>query len=455
MFQTINPATGEVIQTYNYLSLKEMDAIVERASRSFRLWREAPLPERAEVLRKLSVRFREHKKELAALMNQEMGKALEEGVAEIEKCAIACEYFAEMGAEFLMPHPMSAPYALNYPASYAHSEVRFEPLGIIFSIMPWNFPFWQFIRFAAPSIMIGNVILLKHANLTAGCGAKIEELCIGLWDEQIIFNLTLDHSEAARLIQNPKIRGVTFTGSTSGGREVAKTAGEALKKTVLELGGSDAYIIMADANIEKAAKICAQARMINHGQSCIAAKRFIVHKDVYDNFVLQMKAELSAYPTSVLASGEFQSQLQQQVEKMKKLGGQVLLGGRIPSGVGAFYPPTLIVFDKDDPEIHKEELFGPVALVLRAESVDEAFEIANSSPFGLGGGIFSGNAEKAQDLVAKRMEAGFVMVNDFVKSDPRLPFGGVKDSGYGRELGSFGFYEFCNVKTVVRGISFE
>ncbi|MGZ3804305.1 MAG: aldehyde dehydrogenase family protein [Pseudobdellovibrionaceae bacterium] len=440
MFQTINPATGEVVQTYTYLSLKEIDSIVDKASSSFLSWREAAIPDRAEALRRLSVNFREHKQELASLMQQEMGKSLSEGIAEIEKCAFTCEYFAEKGGELLNPQSIME-----------NREVRFEPLGIIFSIMPWNFPFWQFIRFAAPSLMIGNVILLKHAHITAGCAGKIEKLCRNIWDEQIVFNLPIDHFEAMRLIHNPKIRGVTFTGSTRAGREVAKTAGEALKKTVLELGGSDAYIIMSDANIEKAAKICASGRMINNGQSCIAAKRFIAHQDIFEDFVRQLKAELSAYPTSVLASVDLQSQLQEQVEKMKALGAQVLLGGSILAGVGAYYPPTLLVFDKNDPEIHKEELFGPVALVLKAESVEEAFELANSSPFGLGGGIFSGNAEQAQELVAKKMEAGLVVVNDFVKSDPRLPFGGVKDSGFGRELGTFGFYEFCNVKTIIQG----
>jgi succinate-semialdehyde dehydrogenase/glutarate-semialdehyde dehydrogenase len=443
MFQTINPATGEVVQAYNYLSLKEVDIIVERASYSLKAWREVSIPRRAEALKKLATNLREHKKELATLMNQEMGKAVAEGVVEIEKCAMTCDYFAEKGAALLKPQTINA--------NYAHSEVQFEPLGIVFSIMPWNFPFWQFIRFAAPSIMIGNVILLKHADLTAGCATKIEELCRYIYDEQIVFNLHIDHSEAARLIQNPQIKGVTFTGSTRGGREVARIAGEALKKIVLELGGSDAYVVMADADIEKAAKICAQGRMVNNGQSCIAAKRFIVHKDVYENFVMQMKVELADYSISPLASIKFQSQLQEQVEKMKKIGGKVLLGGSIPSGVGAFYPPTLLAFDKNDPGIHQEELFGPVALVVRAESLEEAFAIVNSSPFGLGGGIFSGNPEKAQELVAKKMESGFVVVNDFVKSDPRLPFGGVKDSGHGRELGSFGFYEFCNIKTVARG----
>lgn len=443
MFQTINPATGDVVQSYNYLTLKEVDEIVGRAAHSLKTWRQTEVTLRAEVLRTLASRLKEHKKELGTLMNLEMGKTVAEGVAEIEKCAAACEYYAEFGPALLAPQVVAA--------NYIHSEIRFEPLGIIFSIMPWNFPFWQFIRFAAPSLMIGNVILLKHADLTAGCGAKIEEICRGLFPEQLVFNLHIDHSEAARLIHKPEIRGVTFTGSTRGGREVSKVAGEALKKTVLELGGSDAYIVMADADLEKAAKTCAKGRMINNGQSCIAAKRFIVHKDVFESFTRQLKAELAAFPTSPLASQKFQTQLQEQIEKLKAVGGKVILGGIIPSGVGAFYPPSLMVFEKNDPLIHQEELFGPVAMVIRAESDDEAFELANSSPFGLGGGIFSANAEKAAELVAKRMEAGFVVVNDFVKSDARLPFGGVKDSGHGRELANFGFYEFCNIKTLARG----
>lgn len=443
MFQTINPANGEVVQTYHYLTVKQVDAVVEKAAHSLQAWREVSVERRAQALKQLANNLREHKKELATLMNQEMGKAVNDGIAEVEKCATACEYFAEKGAELLRPQRVAA--------NYASSEVRFEPMGIIFSIMPWNFPFWQFIRFAAPSIMIGNVILLKHADITAGCAAKIEELCKNIYDEQIVFNLHIDHALAAHLIAHPKVRGVTFTGSTRGGREVSKAAGAALKKIVLELGGSDAYIVLPDANIEHAAKACAQGRMINNGQSCIAAKRFIVHKDVFEKFTQQMKAELAAFPISPLAAVKFQSQLQEQVEKMKSLGGQVLLGGTAPSKPGAFYPPTLIAFTNNNPAIHSEELFGPVALVIRAESEDEAFTMANSSPFGLGGGIFSSNAERAQELVAKKMESGFVVVNDFVKSDARLPFGGVKESGHGRELGSFGFYEFCNVKTVARG----
>jgi succinate-semialdehyde dehydrogenase/glutarate-semialdehyde dehydrogenase len=443
VFQTINPATGDVVQTYKYLSSHEVDARIEKAAQSFKTWKTVSVADRANVLKKLATEFREHKRVLAGIMNEEMGKSVEDGIAEIEKCAAACDYFSEKGPEFLKPQIIAA--------NYAHSEIRFEPMGIIFSIMPWNFPFWQFIRFAAPSLMIGNVILLKHADLTAGCAAKIESICQNIFSEQLVFNLHIGHEEAARVIQNPKVHGVTFTGSTRGGREVGRVAGEALKKTVLELGGSDAYIVLADADIHLAAKTCAKGRMINNGQSCIAAKRFIVHQDVYELFVKQLKGELESYKASPLASKKFQTQLQAQVEKLKSLGGQVLLGGVTPEGAGAFYPPSLMAFEKDHPDVHKEEVFGPVALVFKARDIDHAFEIANASPYGLGGGIFSRNEGLAQELVAKNMESGFVVVNDFVKSDARLPFGGVKDSGHGRELSAFGFHEFCNIKTVARG----
>lgn len=443
MFHTINPATGEVVQTYSHLDSRVVDVLIDQAVESFQAWRDVPVSQRAKALQHLASRLREQKAELAALMNQEMGKDLADGVAEILKCAEACDYFAEKGPEFLTPRPVAA--------NYAQSEIQIAPLGVIFSIMPWNFPFWQFIRFAAPSIMIGNVILLKHSDLTAGCAEQIEDLCRPLFAKPLVFNLRIDHTEAARVLRHPQVRGVTFTGSTRGGRDVARVAGEALKKTVLELGGSDAYLVLADADLELAARTCAQARMINNGQSCIAAKRFIVQDEVFEDFVRGLKAELEKFKPQPLASLKFRAPLQEQVEQMKSYGGKLLLGGSIPSGPGAFYPPTLLVFEKNHPDIHQEEIFGPVAMVIRAGSVEEAIEIANSSPFGLGGGIFSRNSEKAQALVAQKMEAGTVVVNGFVRSDARLPFGGVKDSGHGRELSSFGFYEFCNIKTVARG----
>ncbi len=445
MFQTINPATGEVVQTYSYGTLAEIDQKLEIARESFEAWRRTSIEQRAAILNLMAARLREQSLSLAQIIHQEMGKSISGAQAEIEKSAFACAYFASRAAEFLSPQKVAS--------AYKSSEIYFEPLGVILSIMPWNFPVWQFVRFAAPALLSGNVILLKHSDITAGCAERIEEMFKDLFAAPLIFNMRMDHSETARVIRSAVIRGVTFTGSTRGGREVAKVAGEALKKTVLELGGSDAYVVLPDADLAKAARLCSAGRMINNGQSCIAVKRVIACKEIFESFVALLKNELGSYPVEALAHARFQSQLQRQVDKLVAAGGQVVLGGRIPEKAGAFYPPTLVVFERDSSVVHEEELFGPVLVVVRASNIDEAFSIANASVYGLGGGIFSQDEKQARELVSKKMEAGFVVVNDFVKSDPRLPFGGVKDSGYGRELGAFGIYEFCNIKTVAIGDS--
>jgi succinate-semialdehyde dehydrogenase/glutarate-semialdehyde dehydrogenase len=446
MFQTVNPATGQVVQSYSFATDVEIQSTLQKAHENFNWWRQTSIAERASVVQKLAAEFRAQKNTLAELMTLEMGKTQEEGLAEIEKCAVTLEYFAEKGPEFLKPEPVSIPKA--------ESEIHFEPLGVILSIMPWNFPFWQFVRFAAPSLMIGNVIVLKHSTITAGCAQKIEEMCRKVVEKTLIFNLRLDHEQAAKVMGDPAIRGVTFTGSTAGGREIAKTAGQALKKTVLELGGSDAYLVLADADIPMAAKKCAAGRMINNGQSCVAAKRFIVVADVFDSFVKEMKTELAKFKTLPLAQQKFKIQLLEQVQKMQSLGGKLLLGGEAGGPVQlphAFFPPSLLVFQENHPGIHQEELFGPVAMVIKAKDTREAITIANASPYGLGGGIFSGDEKAARELARKELEAGFVVVNDTVRSDARLPFGGVKNSGYGRELSLHGFREFCNIKTVLVG----
>lgn len=443
MFQTINPATGEVVQTYNYMSLAEIDQSLAAARASSLVWKKTTLSQRESVLRSMAARLRENQNDLAQMIHLEMGKKHSAALAEIEKSAFTCEYFASRGSELLRPQ--------RQESSYKISEICFEPLGVVLSIMPWNFPVWQFIRFAAPAILSGNVILLKHANITAGCATLIEKVFKDLFSTQLIFNLRMDHAETTRVIRSPVVQGVTFTGSTGGGREVAKVAGEALKKTVLELGGSDAYIVLPDADLEGAARMCVAGRMVNNGQSCIAVKRVIVCKEIFESLVPLLKKEMSSYAIEALAHLKFQSQVQLQVEKLMAAGGRVLLGGSIPERVGAFYPPTLIVFDEDAAVIHEEEIFGPVLVVIKAASLDDAFVMANASPFGLGGGLFSKDEDRAKFLALKKLDAGFVVVNDFVKSDPRLPFGGVKDSGYGRELSVFGLYEFCNIKTVAIG----
>jgi succinate-semialdehyde dehydrogenase/glutarate-semialdehyde dehydrogenase len=441
MIQTVNPATGQVVQTYSSFTASEIQSRLGKASESYSWWRQQELSKRAELVFALAKEFRAQKDSLAELMTLEMGKSHKEGVSEIEKCADTFDYFAKNASHFLKPEPV--------PIEGLQAEVHFESLGVILSIMPWNFPFWQFVRFAAPSLMIGNVILLKHSNITSGCAARIEDICNKLSQQPLIFNLRIDHDQAAEVMKSSLIKGVTFTGSTKGGREIAKTAGEALKKTVLELGGSDAYLILKDADIAEAAKICAAGRMINAGQSCVAAKRFIAVPEIFEEFVSAFKKELEKFPPALLAHEKFKNQLQEQVEKLTKLGGKILLGGKADPGKNAFYPPSLMIFEKAPQEVHAEELFGPVAMVFRAENEDQAFKIANASPFGLGGGIFSKDTERAKNRIAKDLDAGYVIVNGTVRSDPRLPFGGVKDSGYGRELSIHGFREFCNVKTVV------
>ncbi len=443
-FQTVNPATGETIKTYSHRDWQSVEPLIDSAYKNFLVWRKTSFQERAEILLQLGQKLKDSKAEIAGLMHVEMGKLLSEGKAEVDKSILACDYYAKEGERLLRPRETES--------TYKEAQVRFDPLGPIFSIMPWNFPLWQLIRFAVPSIMAGNVILLKHSDISAGMGELIEKIFGELKSPvPLLTNLHVDHEIAEKIIAHPSIRGVTFTGSTRGGRSVATAAAKSLKKTVLELGGSDAYIVMEDANIEHAARVCAKARLVNCGQSCVAGKRFIVHTKVADAFTRAFIEEMKKTELGPLAHQKFQTQLIKQVEMLKSWGGRVVLGGTAPQGIGAYYPATVVVFDKNNPAMHSEEIFGPVASVIVVENEKEAFEVANASPFGLGGALFSGNIEKAKALVEKELEAGFVVVNDQVKSDPRLPFGGVKESGYGRELGEFGIYEFVNVKTVAVG----
>ncbi|WII70957.1 NAD-dependent succinate-semialdehyde dehydrogenase [Bdellovibrio sp. 22V] len=440
-FSTVNPATGDVVKTYTHLSWEDTEKEIIKASQDFQLWRAASWDERSRVLHLLAQSLRHHKTEIAEVMNREMGKLISEGKAEVEKCAVTCEYYAKEAPGMLRNQPAASPYT--------SAEVSFQPLGVIFSVMPWNFPLWQVIRFAAPALMAGNVILLKHADLTAGTAELIHQIFSELTSEyQLLRNIHVDHDTAARVIAHPQVRGVTFTGSSAGGRAVAMEAAKNLKKIVLELGGSDAYLVLDDADIKMAAKICAKARLVNCGQSCVAGKRFIVHEKVAKDFIHLFAEEMKAAELAPLASVKFQKQIISQVEKLKSWGGKVVLGGSAPQGPGAFYPATVVVFENDLPEIHKEEVFGPVASVFIVESTEEALRVANSSPYGLGGGIFTQDIDKGRELIEKELQAGFVVVNDYVKSDPRIPFGGVKESGYGRELGHFGILEFVNIKTV-------
>lgn len=441
-FHTVNPASGEVLKSYPHMSWPEAETQINRAAKDFEVWRQKTFFERGMVLRKLAESLRKQKSDLAQTMNLEMGKLIIEGKAEVEKCAVTCEYYAEHAETMLRNQVVPS-------SPYAQAEVSFQPQGVIFSVMPWNFPLWQVIRFAAPALMAGNVILLKHADLTAGTAEKIGALFKELTtDVCLLRNLQVNHNVAAQVIAHPEVQGVTFTGSSQGGRAVAIEAAKNLKKIVLELGGSDAYLILEDADVDLAAKACAKARLVNCGQSCVAGKRFIVHEKVSKDFLRLFVNEMKAAELAPLAARRFQQTLIEQVEKLKAWGGKVVLGGSAPLGAGAYYPATVVVFESDHPEIHREEIFGPVAIVLIVKSTEEALAAANSSPYGLGGGVFTADSPRGKNLIEKELQAGFVVVNDYVKSDPRIPFGGVKESGYGRELSHFGILEFVNIKTV-------
>lgn len=448
-FQTINPYTGEVLETYRHLASHEAMLVIEQAHISFLNWKNQTPVNRAAVLKRMAAAFRKNNRPLSQIIGREMGKPLQQGRDEVEKCAVALEYFAEHGPEFLKPQDVDGPYEKN--------QIHLQPQGVILAIMPWNFPLWQAIRFAAPCLMAGNTIVLKPADITAGSSKAMIAILKGMFPSELIFDAPMTHETCAEVMAHPRIRGVTFTGSTSAGRKVAEVAGKNLKKIVLELGGSDAYLVLKDADLKKAAEICAKARMINSGQSCVAAKRFIVEDGVFDQFVELFKQELEKIkfgnPMQVdiqfgpLASKKFQKIVSDQVESLKGDGGKVILGGECPSGESSFYPATVLVFDENFPELGSEEIFGPVALVIKAKNADDAVKIANSSIYGLGSAIFSNDLARAQSL-ALQIETGIVIINNQVKSDPRIPFGGVKDSGYGRELSLYGLQEFCNIKTV-------
>lgn len=441
-FSTQNPATGENLKTYEHLSWDESEKAIQAADQDFHKWRKVSWDLRSQTLKRLASALREHKAEFASLMQNEMGKLIAEGKAEVEKCATTCEFYADHAQSMLQNRPVQ-----NSP--YAQAEVSFQPLGVIFSIMPWNFPLWQVLRFAAPVLMAGNVIVLKHADLTAGTAELLGKIFKDLTTEYTLLrNTQVDHDVAAKMIAHPLVRGVTFTGSTKGGKAIAAEAAKNLKKLVLELGGSDAYLVLADADVDHAAEVTVKARLVNCGQSCVAGKRFIVDKKISESYIQKFVSEMKEAPLAPLANVKFQKTIVEQVEKLKSWGGKVVLGGSAPQGAGAHYPATVIVFEKDRPEIHAEEVFGPVAIVLIAQNTEDALRMANASPYGLGGGVFTKDIEKGKALVEKELQAGFVVVNDFVKSDPHIPFGGVKESGYGRELGEFGIMEFVNIKTV-------
>ncbi|WP_413200678.1 NAD-dependent succinate-semialdehyde dehydrogenase [Nostoc piscinale] len=448
---TINPATGETLKTFEPLNDVEIAAKLNLANQAFEQYRKTSFPQRSLWLQKAAEILDQEKADFGKIMTLEMGKPYKAAIAEVEKCASVCRYYAENAADFL------ADVTVKTDAS--HSFVRYQPLGIILAVMPWNFPFWQVFRFAAPALMAGNVGLLKHASNVPQSALAIADIFQRAGFPGGVFQtLLIGAAKVADLIADDRVKAATLTGSEPAGASLAANAGKHIKKTVLELGGSDPFIVLASADIAAAAATATAARMLNNGQSCIAAKRFIVEEAIADQFekllldkFLALKVGDPMQPDTdlgPLATPDILQELDQQVQVAKQSGGKVLTGGHPISNLpGNFYPPTIISDIPLDAPIAQEEFFGPVALLFRVPNIDAAIKLANATPFGLGASAWTNNDEERSRLIAE-IEAGAVFINGLVKSDPRLPFGGLKRSGYGRELSIQGIQEFVNVKTV-------
>src|SRR5438876_5471228 len=447
---SINPTTGELLETFPETSGAELERVLGRAVAAFRDWSRCPVAARTSPLGEAARLLRERKGRYARTMALEMGKPLAQGEAEAEKCAWACDYYAEHAEQFLSP--------VARPTDATRSYVRFDALGPVLAIMPWNFPFWQVFRFAAPALAAGNAGILKHAPNVSRCALEIEQAFQdAALPEGLFRSVFLSNEAAAGVIADQRVRAVTLTGSDRAGSQVAERAGRHLKKTVLELGGSDPFIVLEDADLARAAQIAAEARLQNSGQSCIAAKRFIVVEPIAQDFIERFTAEMGsrrvgdpldpAISIGPQARLDLRENLDRQVRESVQRGAQVVLGGQLPGGPGAFYPPTVLTAVQPGMPAFDEETFGPVAAVVRAKDEADAIRIANASSYGLGAAVWTRDAQRGE-RVAREIEAGSVVVNGLVKSDPRLPFGGVKRSGYGRELSAEGRREFVNIKTV-------
>ncbi|HEX5830451.1 MAG TPA: NAD-dependent succinate-semialdehyde dehydrogenase [Gemmatimonadaceae bacterium] len=448
---TVNPATGETLRTFSPVSDVELEQRVAAAARAFGAWRERPAAERAAVVRAAGELLERDKERYGRLMTLEMGKTLKAAVQEAEKCALGCRWYADNAQRILAPEVVE-------DGDGHRGEVRFQPLGAVLAIMPWNFPFWQVVRFAAPALTAGNVALLKHASNVPQCALALEELFLRAGAPEGVFQtLLLESARVEPLLGDARVAAATLTGSEGAGRSVARAAGAALKKTVLELGGSDPFVVTASADVARAARVAVQARVINNGQSCIAAKRFVVVDAVFDefaeHFVAGMRAlkvgDPMASDTDVgpLATRQILEDLERQVASAVAGGARVLCGGRRRDGAGWYYEPTVLADAPPDSPVVRDETFGPVAALLRARDTTDALRLANASTFGLGASAWTRDAAEAERLAAE-LEAGTVTINAMVASDPRYPFGGIKRSGYGRELSSYGLREFVNVKTV-------
>jgi succinate-semialdehyde dehydrogenase/glutarate-semialdehyde dehydrogenase len=448
---SINPANGKTVGHYTSHSNKQVEKNIEQTHAAWLKWKDTPHQERSRHLVNMGKVLLSQKYELAQLMALEMGKPIKQGVTEIEKCASVCEYYAKNAAGFLKDQAIKTEASKSY--------VSFKPIGVILAIMPWNFPFWQVFRFLAPALAAGNCGILKHASNVPGCAIAIQKIVeLAGFPENVFQTLLVSSDKIDKIIENPLIKTVTITGSTNAGKKVANKAGSLIKKTVLELGGSDAYVILEDADLELAAETCVNSRIINSGQSCIAAKRFVVVKSVEKEFTRlfleKMAAKIMGDPLDAntdigpQARVDLRDELHKQVKKSIKKGAKCILGGEEPTGNNAFYPPTILTKVKKGMPAYDEELFGPVAAIISAKDEDDALHIANDSIFGLGAAVFTRDKNKGELIAATQLEAGSCFVNSSVKSDPRLPFGGIKESGYGRELGMFGIHEFVNIKTV-------
>lgn len=454
MISSVSPTDGRLLAEYEETTPSDAERHIERAAELQVEWETVAIADRAVPMLALADLLERDREKLAVLMADEMGKPLAQGRAEVDKCAWVCRHYAEQAERILADLPIEAGRIKSY--------VAYRPLGVVLAVMPWNFPFWQVFRFLAPALMAGNAGLLKHASNVMGCAIAIDELTVEAgFPDGLFRNLVIPSSRVNSVLEHPKVVAATLTGSDPAGRAVAEKAGSLLKKTVLELGGSDPYLVLADADLDLAARTCASSRLINGGQSCIAAKRFIVEEPVYDEFVELMAARLAeavigdphdpATTLGPMARVDLRDELHEQVVRTRDAGGRVVIGGELPDGPGAFYPPTLIADVAPGMAIYREETFGPVAAVIRASGVDEAVAIANDSDFGLGAAVFTADLERGEQIARDRLHAGACFVNALVASDPRLPFGGIKMSGYGRELADFGMREFLNIKTVVVG----
>ena len=450
---TVNPATEQEIQSYKVMTEQEATERLEACHTAFLEWRKLSHADRAPYLKKIGQKLRDHADELAALMTKETGKLLVDGHTEIELCAAIFDYTAEHG-----PNTLADEERQHGPQG-KRGIVSYQPIGVVYSIQPWNFPFYQPVRVLATNLMAGNGCVLKHATICTGSGLRLRELCIEAGLPENLFQvLVIDHDTSDKLIAHPKVRGVTLTGSDGAGRHVGALASKALKKTVLELGSNDAYLVLEDADIENAVKFSVMGRLYNNGETCVSAKRFIVTSSVYDKFVnafvAQMKEIVMGDPTreetqlGPLSSQDQFNTVKEQVDKSVAKGATVLCGGKAPDGKGAYYPATVLADLAPGMPAYDDEIFGPVASIIRAKNDEDAMRLANESRYGLGGGIFCKDEERALKLARDHFDTGMIRINSFGAADPNMPFGGVKDSGYGREHGGFGIKEFVNVKAI-------